>query len=97
MTYAEEEELFPTLPTDDSSVNENKSMDNIEADKTAGDSTETTAATHNGKRKLPETDDSEKKVTHSVTFIFLQVKGYSGFLFLGCLDSGLICCLLLLG
>lgn len=76
MTYAEEEELFPTLPADDSSGNENKNMDNIEADKTARDSAETTAATENGKRKLPETDDSEKKVTHSVTFIFLQVKGY---------------------
>lgn len=64
MTYAEEEELFPTLPADDPSGNENQNMDNTEAEKTARDSTETAAATHNGKRKLPE-KDAEKKVTHS--------------------------------
>lgn len=74
MTYAEEEELFPTLPADDSSGNENKNMDNIEADKTAGDSTETTAATHNGKRKLPETDDSEKKEANKPPDSWFELK-----------------------
>ncbi|CAN4114939.1 unnamed protein product [Withania somnifera] len=61
MTYAEEEELFPIFPADDSSGNENKNMDNTEADKTATDSTETAAATHNGKRKLPEKDVEKKE------------------------------------
>lgn len=62
MTYAEEEELFPTFPIDVSSGNENKNMDNSEADKNATDSTETAAT--NGKRKQPE-KDAEKKVIHS--------------------------------
>lgn len=93
MTYAEEEELFPTLPADVASENEN--MDNTEADKNATDSTETATATHNGKRKLPE-KDAEKKVTHSLTFIFLQVKGCFWLLSVCCLDSGLIFFLLII-
>lgn len=60
MTYAEEEELFPTLPADISSGNENENMDNTEADKNATESIETATATHNGKRKLPEKEEPEK-------------------------------------
>lgn len=73
MTYAEEDELFPTLPAGDSSGNENKNMDNIEADKTATDSTETAAATHNGKRKLPE-KDAEKKEANKPPDSWFELK-----------------------
>ncbi|XP_060183763.1 splicing factor U2AF-associated protein 2 isoform X1 [Lycium barbarum] len=73
MTYAEEEELFPTLPADDTSGNENKSMDNIGTDNTARDSTETTAATNNAKRKLPE-KDAEKKEANKPPDSWFELK-----------------------
>ncbi|KAF3642642.1 hypothetical protein FXO37_22418 [Capsicum annuum] len=73
MTYAEEEELFPTLPADDPSGNENQNMDNTEAEKTARDSTETAAATHNGKRKLPE-KDAEKKEANKPPDSWFELK-----------------------
>lgn len=93
MTYAEEEELFPTLPADISSGNENKNMDNTEANKNAINSIETATATHNGKRKLTEKDEPEKAAEKKVSllnFMFLQVKGYFWLLSVSCLDSGFI-------
>lgn len=71
MTYAEEEELFPTFPIDVSSGNENKNMDNSEADKNATDSTETAAT--NGKRKQPE-KDAEKKEANKPPDSWFELK-----------------------
>lgn len=62
MTFAKEEEVFPTINILDTSVDkEDASKDDVAAKKEEGDSEETAEINSNSKRKLPE-QETEKKV-----------------------------------
>lgn len=64
MTFAKEDEVFPTI-IDTSVDKDDGSKDDVVAEKEEGVSEETAEINGNGKRKLPE-EETEKKVFVSV-------------------------------
>lgn len=62
MTFAEEDEVIPTINVLDTSVdNEDVSKDDVASKKEEDGSDQTAEINNNGKRKLPE-EETEKKV-----------------------------------
>lgn len=73
MTFAKEDEVFPTRNILDTSVDkEDASKDDVAAKKEEGGSEDTAEINSNGKRKLPE-QETEKKVCFCLVFVSVSL------------------------